>query len=170
MLRQKARDIMIPLEELPTINAEATLHEGIHALRQSFHRHGRPWHGHRILIVLDGEGRLSGILTLRGILMAVGLYDLLKDPLLRAESWSWYFLQKLKEGSLLKVRDVMRPLQIATVQADDEIMDVIRALLRYGVNSLPVLEDGRLLGIVRTVDVFKVLSEYFLNLPALPCE
>ncbi len=161
---------MIPLEELPTIEAGATLYEGIQALRQSFHRQGKPWHGHRILIVLDAEGRLSGILTLRGILMAVGLYDLLNDPLFRAESWSWYFLQKLKEGSLLRVCDVMRPLEVATVQADDEIMDVVRALLRHGVNSLPVLEGGRLLGVVRTVDVFKVLSAHFLSLNPPPCE
>ncbi|MDQ0286756.1 CBS domain-containing protein [Desulfofundulus luciae] len=164
MLSLKAREIMIPIEQFTTITADATLHEGIQALRQSFHREGRPWHGHRILIVLDENGNLEGILTLRGILTAVGLYELLRDPLFKSESWSWYFLRKLREGSRMRVRDIMRPVPVATVQADDELLDIVRAFLRHNVNSLPVLDRGRLLGVVRTVDVFKVLSDYYLEL------
>jgi CBS domain-containing protein len=152
---------MIPIEQIPTITADATLHEGIQALRQSFHREGRPWHGHRILIVLNNDGKLEGILTLRGILTAVGLYDLIRNPLFKSESWSWYFLRKLKEGSRMKVRDIMRPVLLATVQASDELLEVIRTFLKYNVNSLPVLERGNLLGVVRVVDVFKVLSDYY---------
>ncbi|MCS5694971.1 MULTISPECIES: CBS domain-containing protein [Desulfofundulus] len=161
MLALRARDVMIPIEQIPTITADATLHEGIQALRQSFHREGRPWHGHRILIVLNNDGKLEGILTLRGILTAVGLYDLIRNPLFKSESWSWYFLRKLKEGSRMKVRDIMRPVLLATVQASDELLEVIRTFLKYNVNSLPVLERGNLLGVVRVVDVFKVLSDYY---------
>ncbi|MBE3586090.1 MAG: CBS domain-containing protein [Thermoanaerobacter sp.] len=161
MLALRARDVMIPIEQIPTITADATLHEGIQALRQSFHREGRPWHGHRILIVLNNDGKLEGILTLRGILTAVGLYDLIRNPLFKSESWSWYFLRKLKEGSRMKVRDIMRPVLLATVQAGDELLEVIRTFLKYNVNSLPVLERGNLLGVVRVVDVFKVLSDYY---------
>lgn len=164
MISLKAREIMIPIEQITTITADATLHEGIQALKQSFHREGKPWHGHRVLIVLNEKGNLEGILTLRGILTAVGLYDLIRDPLFKSESWSWYFLRKLKEGARVRVRDIMRPVPVATVQADDEFLDVVRALLKYNVNNLPVLEHGRLLGIVRTVDVFKVLSDYYLKL------
>lgn len=155
MLPRKAREIMIPIEQFTTITEDATLHEGIQALRQSLHFEGRPWHGSRILVVLDQNGNLSGILTLRGILTAVGLYELLKDPLFKSESWSWYFLQKLKEGSRMRVRDIMRPYK------DDDLLDVVRAFLKYSVNSLPVLDRGRLLGVVRIVDVFKVLSDYY---------
>ncbi|MGB9826560.1 MAG: HPP family protein, partial [Desulfofundulus sp.] len=152
---------MMPVEQFATITEDATLHEGIQALRQSLHLKDRPWHGNRILVVLDRNGNLSGILTLRGVLTAVGLYELLRDPLFKSESWSWYFLKKLKEGSQMRVRDVMRSYQVATVQADDEILDVVRAFLKYNVNSLPVLDRGRLLGVVRIVDLFKVLSDYY---------
>jgi len=52
-------------------------------------------------------------------------------------------------------RDVMTPDPL-TVDADDGVMDTVRAMCDVGVRRVPVVEDGRLVGII-TLDDFLVL-------------
>jgi CBS domain-containing protein len=152
---------MVAIDDYITISEEATLYEAIKILRSSFHRDGRAWYGHRSVIVLGKSGQLVGILTLRGLLKAAGLRKLNDDPNFKAESWGWYYVNRIRTESRMKVKDVMRPLALATVNHSDKVRDVARSLLRHRVNSLPVLKKGRLIGIVRTIDVFMVIGEYF---------
>jgi CBS domain-containing protein len=152
---------MVPIGDYNTISEEATVYEAIQALRESFHRDGRAWYGHRSVVVLDGGGKPSGILTLRGILRAAGLRELDNDQDLKAESWGWYYIKKLREESHLRVRDIMRPLGLAAVRAGDDLTTVARALLKHSVNSLPVLKKGQVTGIVRAMDIFMAMDGYF---------
>ncbi|MCL6610458.1 MAG: CBS domain-containing protein [Peptococcaceae bacterium] len=152
---------MVPIDDYNTISEEATLYEAIKVLRGSFHRDGRAWYGHRSVIVLGGSGELVGILSLRGILKAAGLRELNKDPEFKAESWGWYYVDRLRSCAKMRVRDVMRPLAVATVDAGDTVGEVAAALLKHRVNSLPVLKRGKLAGMVRTLDVFMVIGDYF---------
>ncbi|MCL6559645.1 MAG: CBS domain-containing protein, partial [Firmicutes bacterium] len=100
-------------------------------------------------------------LTLRGILRAAGLRELENDPDLKADSWGWNYINKLREETRLRVRDIMQPLGLAGVRAHDDLTDVARALLKHNVNSLPVLKKGRVIGIVRETDVFMSMDPYF---------
>lgn len=159
--RKTAGEIMVSIDDYNTIGEKATVYEAIRALRESFHRDGRAWYGHRSVIVLDGAGEPTGILTLRGILWAAGLRELENDPDLKAESWGWNYINKLREESRLRVRDVMQPLGLAAVRVRDDLTDVARALLKHNVNSLPVLDKGRVVGIVRAMDVFMAMDAYF---------
>ena len=152
---------MVPIGDYNTISENATLYEAIKVLRGSFHRDGKAWYGHRSVIVLGSSGDLVGILSLRGLLRAAGLRKLDNDPDFRAESWGWYYVNRLRTQSRLRVRDVMRPLAVATVDAGENVKDVAVALLKHQVNSLPVIKKGRLVGMVRTLDIFMVIGEYF---------
>lgn len=152
---------MVAIEDYATIKESATVFEAIKALRQSFHRDGKAWHGHRSVVVLDDRGKLTGILTLRGLLRAAGFRELDEDMSLKAESWGWYYTSQLREEMGIKVRDIMRPIALATVKSDTPVADVALALLRHGVNSLPVFRAGELVGIVRTIDVFLVIGDFF---------
>ena len=161
MLPQKrAEDIMVPIDDYQRINEDTTIYEAIKVLQSSFHKDGKAWHGHRRVIVLDKKGELVGVLTLRGLLKVAGLKEMVEDVHVKAESWGWYYMNRLREGARLQVRDVMRPLCVATVDAKDNIYKVAASLLRHKVNSLPVLKDGRLIGLVRTLDVFTVIDDY----------
>lgn len=160
-LEKTAEEIMVAIDDYSTISEEATLYEAIKILRSSFHRDGRAWYGHRSVIVLGKDGQLVGILTLRGLLKAAGLRKLNDDPDFKAESWGWYYVNRIRTESRMKVKDVMRPLALATVNHSDKVRDVARSLLKHQVNSLPVLKKGRLIGIVRTIDIFMVIGEYF---------
>jgi len=152
---------MVPVEDYNTISENATLYEAIKVLRGSFHRDGKAWYGHRSVIVLGKGGELTGILSLRGLLKAAGLKELDSDPDFKAEAWGWYYVSRLRKQSSLRVRDVMRPLTVATVDVGTGVSEVAVALLRHRVNSLPVLKKGNLVGLVRTMDVFMVMGDFF---------
>lgn len=153
---------MVPINSYLTVSEHATLYEAIKVLKSSFHRDGRAWYGHRSAIVLDASGNLVGVLTLRGLLRAAGLREMDKDPYFKAESWSWYYVKRLREEAKIRVRDVMRPLAVVTVDAKDDVSSVAASLLKHNVNSLPVLSQGKLVGMIRTVDIFMVVEDYFM--------
>lgn len=92
-------------------------------------------HGFTAAPVLDAEGRLRGIATeadlLRGRLSGDG-----PDPL---------------------VADVMTPCP-ATVGPDTALADVAALMLGTGARSVPVLEGGRLVGVVTRRDVLRAVA------------
>lgn len=159
--KKTAEEVMVVIEDYNTIDEKATVYEAIRVLRESFHRDGRAWYGHRSVIALNDAGEPTGILTLRGILRAAGLRELEDDPDLKADSWGWNYINKLREESRLCVRDIMQPLGLASVRARDDLTDVAKALLKHNVNSLPVSKKGRVVGIVRAMDVFMAMDVYF---------
>lgn len=67
------------------------------------------------------------------------------------------------------VREIWTPgEQVSAVRPDDDAADAMHALTRRGVNQLPVLDGGRLVGLVRREDILKWLSlrgEPGLNVP-----
>ncbi|MGB9905334.1 MAG: cyclic nucleotide-binding/CBS domain-containing protein [Desulfotomaculales bacterium] len=159
--KNTVEEIMVPLEDYNTISENATIYEAIRILRESFHREGGAWHGHRSVIVKNSSGEPSGILTLGSILRAAGLKDLcLDDPYLKSLSWGWYYIKKLQEGTI-RVRDIMQPLGLAAVRAADSITGAARTLLRHNVNSAPVIKKGKVVGILRTIDIFLAMDKYF---------
>lgn len=159
--KKTAEEIMVPIGDYNTISEKATVYEAIRVLRESFHRDGRAWYGHRSVIVLDGAGKPTGILTLRGILRAAGLREMAEDPDFKAESWGWYYINKMREESRISVRDIMQPLALASVRPRDEITDVARILLKHNVDSLSVTKKGKVIGLVRAMDVFMAMDRYF---------
>lgn len=56
------------------------------------------------------------------------------------------------------VRDVMNP-NVFTIEADQSVREVARAMLSHRVHRLLVTKNGRLAGIVTATDLVKVLAE-----------
>ncbi len=83
----------------------------------------------RRLPVLDGE-RLAGIITDRDILRRVGNLD------------------------LIKVRIAMTPDPIV-VTPEMMVKDAVQLMLSHRFSGLPVVENGKVVGIVTTTDVLK---------------
>jgi CBS domain-containing protein len=57
-----------------------------------------------------------------------------------------------------RVRDVMIP-SVRTVLASDPLESAASVMAREGIHRLPVLEDGRLVGIVTSLDLVRVMAE-----------
>ena len=100
----------------------------------------------RRLPVLDGEGRLIGILTDRDLRLAVN------SPLILRERW--------QDEMLLQHTGVdacMTPDPI-TVAPDAPLEEAVALMLRHKISGLPVLEGGRLVGIVTVTDLLRALQ------------
>jgi CBS domain-containing protein len=102
--------------------------------------------GVRHLPVLDGR-ELVGIVSERDILRAPGL-------LAPVDSLAIDSRAVLK---VLRVADVMSSPPLA-IRAEASIEEAAALLLAHRVGCLPVLEDGRLAGIVTTSDLLRVVT------------
>ena len=90
----------------------------------------------RRLPVVDDDGRLVGIVVERDLLVAAMRY-----------------LQSRVEVGDVMTRDVV------TVGPDTDLNDVARTMLERKIGGLPVVEHGRLVGIITESDIFKRFVE-----------
>ena len=99
----------------------------------------------RHLPVVDGRG-LVGMLTQRDILGAPGLFGPVLGPAVDTR-------EALKAH---RVGEAMSGL--VTIGAEASLQEAAEKLLKHGVDCLPVLEDGALVGIVTTSDLLRALA------------
>lgn len=146
------RDIMVPISEYSVVSEQALVREAINVLKKSFYRDEKGGIiGHRSLLVTNKKGELVGIVTLRNILKAVlTKYDL-------PDNYLWIYSVNAS-GANMPVKGVMRTAKIAFVDIEDDLYRVVDMFLAKKVNSLPVLEKGKLVGIIRTIDVFGIIG------------
>ncbi len=99
------------------------------------------WKQVRHLPVEDGEGRLVGVVSYRSVLKLVADGSRAgKEP--------------------VPVRDIMRADPV-TVAPDTSCLEAIRLMTHRGISSLPVLEKGRLVGIVTDRDFTRAAAALF---------
>lgn len=100
--------------------------------------------GVRRLVVVDRE--FEGIVTLSDILRVIPLREETSD----------------RETRLLlttrRVRDVMT-YDPVTVDPEDTIQEAAERMLEYEVSGLPVLDGGRVVGIITESDIFRLVVE-----------
>jgi acetoin utilization protein AcuB len=103
----------------------------------------------RHLPVVDKTGKMVGLVT--------------EDDLLKAEPSEATLLSVWEIHSLLtkvKVRDVMVK-QVITTTEDTPIEEAAHLMLDHKIGCLPVLRDGKLVGIITESDLFRTFMELF---------
>ncbi len=90
--------------------------------------------GHRCFLVTDG-GELRGILTLRNIKSV--------------DQRSW---------DRTSVGDIMTPsARLKVAQPDEEVLSVFEQMEEYGISQMPVVSEGRIIGLVVRDDIIRLL-------------
>ncbi|MFZ5634647.1 MAG: cyclic nucleotide-binding/CBS domain-containing protein [Bacillota bacterium] len=156
---KKVRDIMVPISEYPVIYEDTPVAEAVGIMRESFHQKDGTWYGFQSVLVVNRRQRLVGILTLRGFLKALKIQAVL-DHILTGDPVGLFFLPRFYDSLEIKTRDIMRPLNLITVQADSDIFEAIAVMVKGKINSLPVMSGTELVGVVRTIDLFWTAGEY----------
>ena len=91
--------------------------------------------------VVDNSGKLVGILTERDVL---------------ASAVQAYYHGT--RGGLVREHMIVDP---KTVAPDDSLMDVARLFIDQRYHRYPVVEDGRLIGMISRSDLMRALGEYY---------
>lgn len=128
------------------------------------------------LPVLNADGDLVGIISERDIIKelhratGVGSPRGLLDLLLEAPSTGGVSSLEATRRRLehARVEEVMSARPV-TIDADDTLEEAIRVLRQFGVNRLPVLQKGRMVGILTRQDAIIALAgevRRSANLPA----
>lgn len=120
---------------------------------------------HRIsgLPVVDGGGRLVGVVSEGDLLRRSELGTERKRPW-----WLEFFVspgriaEEYAHTHGRKVEEVMS-VDVATARRDASLDDIIGLMSRRRIKRLPVMEDGRLIGIVTRSDILRALA---LTLPS----
>lgn len=149
------REIMVPLEKYPRIHESADIREAISMLRSYAQSSKR---GCQLLVVYDHQENPAGLLTLRCLLMAVGIRALINDVWFKAESWSWYFLNRMRTRGKICVREVMRPIAAVSIEATESLSKAAFLFASHGINFLPVTDRGKVIGIIEAGDILNELK------------
>jgi len=174
MEKLRIGEIMIPLKDYPTVSPATTLGEAMAVMKKSQlvveGRKSLP----RVLLVLDDQGRLKGTVRRRDIMRGLEpkylvtqplnyrkkLFDVSIDPNL-SELSSDRVVKGIREQAGRPVSDVMRPIEIA-LDYEDHIIKGVYEMVGYGLTLLPVMKEGRLVGVIRTVELFSELTRVVL--------
>ncbi|MFO7495041.1 MAG: CBS domain-containing protein [Desulfobacterales bacterium] len=148
----KVRDIMTP--NPLTVTAEAEIAEAI-ALLLKNDFNGLP--------VVDAGGQLVGILCQSDLIaqqkkMPMPSLFTLLDGYFSLSSTK-HFEKEMKKIAALTVRDAMTA-DPATVSPETTIEEAATLMVDKSFHSLPVLDDGKLVGIVGKKDILKTLVSH----------
>ena len=148
----KARDIMDP--DPATVGPDDELQTVIALLREH-ELHGVP--------VVNEGGRCIGIITEADLVLAGDDADLhlphyieLFGGIVFLESMS-HFEDRLRKAVAATAKDMMTPDPV-TIDADASIEEAARLISRKRHNRLPVVEHGRLVGVITRLDVLDALT------------
>ena len=156
---RRVKDLMVPVNEYPVIHEDTTVAEAVNLIRETFHRKDGTWYGFQSMFVVDEEEVLVGILTLRGLLKAFKIQAVL-DHLLKGDPVGLFFMPRFYNSLEITARDIMRPINLVTVQENSSIFEAIVLMVKSRINSLPVMSGDKPVGIIRTIDLFWTVGEF----------
>lgn len=130
----RVSDVMSP--NVMTIGASESCHDAVERMHRARLRH---------LPVVDSAGHLIGIVTDRDLRHRLFRPDVLREG------------NTLPVATLLKglaVKDLMVS-PVVTTRAGDELAAAADLMREHKVGSLPVVEDGRVIGIITETDLLR---------------
>jgi CBS-domain-containing membrane protein len=167
---KRAADLMIPLGEYPHVPYWFSLREAIAVLERSQIEMAGRKSLPRAFLVFNEAYELLGIVRRRDILRGLGprflvdkpvehskaLFEVKVDPNL-SEMHYEKILTGLQEQAQRSVAEVMQPVTV-TIQSEDHLMKIIFEMVHNDLSMIPVLENGAVVGVVRSVDVLEEVA------------
>lgn len=167
--KQTVQDIMIPLSGFPCMKESGTVQEAIQQLRSFCPIGSTGPCGFSELMVVDEKGALIGRVTQQGILRV--LFSSLLDPIdmkpFEGRTIEYSDLATLLDGVLMKegfnhlnatVTKVIEK-NIRTVSGSTDLIYAMSVMVHGRETVLPVLDGGKLIGVVKLAEVFGALGD-----------
>ena len=175
MEMRRVGEIMIPLDDYPHLPVWTTMLEAIRMMHESQLDHQGRKSLPRVILLFDLDGSVAGTVRRRDLMRGLEPKFLVSQPLeYRMKLFDVQVDSNLSELPFDKVvkgireqvdrpvTDVMRPLG-RTIDFDDHILKAVYEMVNNSLSILPVLQNGKVVGVIRTVDVFHQLAELVLK-------
>jgi len=128
----------------------------------------------RLLLVFDQNNELVGLVRRRDLLRGLEpkfmrakpldyrkrMFDVELDSNL-LEMASEKIVDGMKDRSRRSVRSIMIT-DVVTIDYNDHLLKAIYEMVTHDITSLPVVKDNRVVGVVRTVEVFHEVAKLVL--------
>ena len=175
METRRVGEIMIPLRDYPHLPVWSSLAEAIETMyRAELNVRGRRSMA-RIVLLFDLDGSIAGTVRRRDLMRGLEpkflvarpleyrlkIFDVEVDPNLSELSFD-KVISGVREQAQRPVTDVMRPIS-RTIGFDAHIITAVYEMVNNGLSILPVVKGNKVVGLVRTVDVFNELAELVLR-------
>lgn len=175
METKRISEVMIPLQDYPHVHSGQSLKEAIDEMEncqiEILGKKSLP----RVILVFDMDNQLAGVARRRDIMRGLepeflvskplsirkSLFDVQLDPNLSEMSYD-RLLKGILERSKRPISDVMLPVN-ATINYDDHVVKAIYEMVDNNLSLLPVLKGNRVVGVVRSADVFRELAQLVLE-------
>ncbi|MFZ5590925.1 MAG: HPP family protein [Bacillota bacterium] len=166
---RKVRDLMVDVEQYPAVTADATFKEVAAALKRSFQPAGSEGPPRAVLVYENNL--LVGLVGLEDLLRAIEP-QYLKGGNYRGWTvdsswaipvfWDGLFTERCLDAAERKVREIMHPVAFC-VNADDPLIKAVYGMGKYQTNTLPVVEDERVIGMIRSIEIFQEITNIILT-------
>jgi CBS-domain-containing membrane protein len=171
------KDIMTPLSEYGTISVEATLYEAAMALTTAQKEFNGDHVHHRLLLIVDEQGRVLGKLSQLDVLRALepkGEHiensrslrrfgfsrEYLRPMLMQCRFWEQPLIDLCKAAGRLKVKRLIHaPMEGEFVDENASLAEAIHQLALEHHQSLLVTRGKEIVGILRQKDMFREVVE-----------
>ena len=150
MIMLKARDIMT--SEVHTVSMETSVEELARLFVST---------GVSAMPVIDTEGVLQGIVTETDLVaqdqpLHIPTVISLFDWVVYLESET-KFAEQVKKMTARQVREICTT-DVATCSPDTPVTEVVALMLEKGVHMVPVVENGKLAGVVARLDIIRSME------------
>ena len=163
-------DIMISLADYPKVILDCSLGDAIKIMEESQLEVRGIKSLPRVLLVFDRNNQLVGTVRRRDIMRGLEpkflvteplsyrkkLFDVQIDPNLTELSHD-RVVKEMRQQAKRLVEEVMLPIEVS-VDHDDHILKAIYEVVRQGATLLPVFKDKKVVGVVRSVELFHELA------------
>ncbi|MBU8934798.1 MAG: CBS domain-containing protein [candidate division Zixibacteria bacterium] len=175
MSANKAGDLMVPIDQYPTVDSSATILDAVIRLAESRFNSDQGRQPYQAVLIADNNGRIIGKLGQLALLKALeprshvvadqdtlnkaGVSDAILQTALDHFSVLQRRLSEMCQGAVaVPVRSVMRPLR-EHIDVDAPICDVIHQMVTWQTLSVLVTQQDRPVGLIRLSDLCDEVME-----------
>ena len=164
--KKKVREVMIPLQDYPHIPHWFTLRQAVAIVRESAIKYAGVFEP-RTVLVFNEKYQIVGILTLRDLLKGLEPGFLRESELIKTDPsialvMGELFGPGMKRQAERPVSEVMGSIKVS-VKADDSLVKALFLMVSENVGMMPVLEEDKVVGMVRLTDLFLQVSQAILE-------
>jgi CBS domain-containing protein len=152
-----ARDVMET--EFYTVRPETTIADAVRAFKQASEHRKQKVFG---LMVTDDRGRLVGMLSLYDLLLLMRPKNIHIWGEMSDIDVTGFIEEACRRARVILVGDVMTP-EVVTITPDTHLLMIVDIMIKKHIRRLPVVDGGKVIGIVYTSTIFYELMERLVS-------